>query len=318
MPEIIADRIKEVTTGTGVGTLTLQGAPVGYRPFAAVGTVGDTFHGAIVAINAKGEPTGAWEVGYYTLTDGNAILRTRVDASSNGGQPVDFASDVKEVFIDVTARQVQALTQVQYRERRIEYFGGNDIWGFNGSAGGGRVTTTHPMAFAAALPGNPPYGVFNEAVPGMRTDQVLAGTDGLHPNWQYFMTVESTADIIILSLGIADMQAGRTQQAFRTDLETIIQIAKDAGKAVIVEITHKTNLALTSQYGQATYDAAIAKSCPYIDQWTYWDTYMTTNGVALTALCPDGVNPTPTFHIQKGQYAAQVFPTLSLPAPTPI
>ncbi len=318
MPEIIADRIKEVTTSRGTGTLTLQGAPVGFRPFAAVGAVGDTFHGAIVAINAQGQPTGAWEVGYYTLTTGNAVLRTRIDASSNGGQPVDFAGDVKEVFIDVTARQLQAVSSAQYLERRVEYFGGNDIWGFDGSAGSGRVATTHVQAFAAALPGNPPFGVFNEAVPGMRTDQVLAGTDGLHPPWQYFMTVESTADIIILSLGIADMQAGRTQQQFRTDLAQIIDIAQAAGKFVVLEITHRTNLALAAAYGQAVYDEAIAQGVPYIDQYTYWDNYMTTNGIALTALCPDGINPTPTFHIQKGQYAAQVFPTLSLPAPTPI
>lgn len=318
MAEIIADRVKEVTTSAGTGTLLLQGAPTGFRPFSSVGTIGDTFHGAIVSVNAKGQPTGAWEVGYYTLTSSNGVLRTRIDASSNANQPVDFGSEIKEVFIDVTAKQIEAISTPMYATRRIEYVGGNEVWGFDGAAGTGRVATTAVAAFAAALPSTPPFGVYNEGVAGMRTDALIAGTDGLHPAWSYFCTTESTADIFIISLGIADMAAGRTQQAFRADLESIIQTAQDAGKFVIVEITHKTNLALTSEYGQATYDAATTKGCQIIDQWTHWSDYMTADSVALTTLCPDGVNPNQQFYTMKGQYAAQVFKTLTLPAATPL
>jgi lysophospholipase L1-like esterase len=316
--EVIADRVKETTTSTGAGSLVLRGAAIGYRAFASVMSVGDTFHGAIVAINSKGAPTGDWETGYYTYGAGNTILRTRVDASSANNAAVAFGADTKEVFIDVISKQIEAVTTPMFGSRRVEYFGGNDIWGYNGTAGGGRVTVTQVQAFAAALPSTPPFEIANEAVLGMRADALLAGTDGLHPAWSYFMTVESTADIIILSLGIADLAAGRTQQEFRADLAQIITIAQDAGKFVILENTHRTMYDRTYYYAQAVYDESIAKGVPQIDQSTHWYDYQLANNLPLTALCPDGVNPSPEFHIMKGQYAAEVFRTLSLPAPAPL
>jgi lysophospholipase L1-like esterase len=316
--EVIADRVKEISTSTGTGPLVLGGAPTAYRTFASVMSVGDTFHGAIVAINSRGQPTGAWETGYYTFGVGNTILRTRIDASSSNNQAVAFGVDAKEIFIDVTSRQIEAVSSPMYQSRRIEYVGGNEVWGYNGAAGGGRVAVTAVQAFAAALPSTPPFDVANEGVLGMRADALLAGTDGLHPAWSYFMSVESTADIIILSLGIADLAAGRTQQQFRADLAQIITIALDAGKFVVLENTHRTSYDRTYYYAQAVYDESIAKGVPQIDHSTHWYDYQLANNLPLTALCPDGVNPSPEFYLMKGQYAAEVFRTLSLPAPKPV
>jgi hypothetical protein len=107
MAEIIEDRVQETTTSVGTGNISLAGAVSSYRSFASVCAIGDQFYGTIVAVDANGAPTGAWECGHYTYSAVSTITRTSVTSSSNNGAAVNFAAGVKRVFIDLTAAQVK-------------------------------------------------------------------------------------------------------------------------------------------------------------------------------------------------------------------
>lgn len=112
MAEIIEDRVKETTISTGTGAITLAGAMLGFRTFASVCAVNDTFHAGIVAVDANGNPTGAWEIGYYTYSATNTITRTSVRASSNANALVNFAAGTKQIFLDLPAYQIKSFATV--------------------------------------------------------------------------------------------------------------------------------------------------------------------------------------------------------------
>jgi hypothetical protein len=94
MALVIADRVKETTTTTGTGTVTLLGASAGYQSFAAIGNANTTFY--CIAAQTGTE----WEVGIGTYTSsGTTLARTTVLSSSNSGSLVNFSAGTKDVFV---------------------------------------------------------------------------------------------------------------------------------------------------------------------------------------------------------------------------
>ena len=78
MALILADRVKETTTTTGTGTVTLAGAVTGYQSFTAIGDGNTTYY--TIASQSNSE----WEVGIGTYTSsGTTLSRTTVLSSSN-------------------------------------------------------------------------------------------------------------------------------------------------------------------------------------------------------------------------------------------
>ena len=99
MALVVADRVKETTTTTGTGAITLAGAEVNFVAFSSVLSDGDTTYYAIVDDSNQD-----FEVGLGTYaTSGNTLTRTTVLASSNGGSAVDLSAGSKEVFITYPA-----------------------------------------------------------------------------------------------------------------------------------------------------------------------------------------------------------------------
>lgn len=97
MALIISDRVKELTTTSGTGTITLTGAPAGFASFSVVGN-GNTCYYAIIG------PT-EWEVGQGTYTSsGTTLSRDTVYTSSNSNQKVSFSAGTKEVFLTYPAK----------------------------------------------------------------------------------------------------------------------------------------------------------------------------------------------------------------------
>jgi hypothetical protein len=98
MALVLADRVKETTTTTGTGTVTLLGASTGFQSFAVVGTGNTTYY------TIAGQTTSEWEVGIgtYTLV-GTLLARTTVLASSNAGSAVNFSAGTKDVFVTYPA-----------------------------------------------------------------------------------------------------------------------------------------------------------------------------------------------------------------------
>jgi hypothetical protein len=105
MAFITADRVKDTSTTTGTGNITVSGAaPFGYRTFSTVLSVNDTFYYAI-----QGQATAEWEIGVGTYASSNQFARTTVLASSASGSAVSFSSGTKNVFITLAATRTLQL-----------------------------------------------------------------------------------------------------------------------------------------------------------------------------------------------------------------
>jgi hypothetical protein len=92
MALVISDRVKETTTTTGTGTVTLAGAVTGFRTFGSVLSINDTTYYAIVS-------SSEFEVGIGTFTSSTTLTRDTVLSSSNSNLKVDFGAGSKNVFI---------------------------------------------------------------------------------------------------------------------------------------------------------------------------------------------------------------------------
>jgi hypothetical protein len=94
MTLVLKDRVKEQTTTTGTGTVTLGGAVSGFESFSAVGN-GNTTYYAIVHQTAD-----EWEVGLGTYTAAGTLLsRDTILESTNSDAAVNFSAGTKDVFV---------------------------------------------------------------------------------------------------------------------------------------------------------------------------------------------------------------------------
>ena len=100
MALIVKDRVRETSTTTGTGTITLAGAVSGFQSFSVIGD-GNTTYYTIVDATA-----GEWEVGVGTYTlSGTTLQRNQVLESSSGGALINFASNTKDVFVTYPAEK---------------------------------------------------------------------------------------------------------------------------------------------------------------------------------------------------------------------
>ena len=98
----VNDRVKETSTTTGTGTLSLAGALTGFQTFVAgIGNSNTTYY-AIVHESAN-----EFEVGIGTVTDASpdTLSRTTILESSNSDSAVNFSSGTKTVFCTLPAEK---------------------------------------------------------------------------------------------------------------------------------------------------------------------------------------------------------------------
>lgn len=99
------DRVKETSTTTGTGALSLGGAVSGFRAFSSVYSNADTFYYSITDLSGPN-----WEVGLGTYTSsGNKLTRTTVLSSSNAGSLVNFTSGSLLAWVDLPAAALSNL-----------------------------------------------------------------------------------------------------------------------------------------------------------------------------------------------------------------
>lgn len=109
---LVKDRVKDTSTTTGTGALTLSGtAPTGYQAFS-VYTVGDTFPYVI-----QHQSAAEWEVGEGSYSASNTLTRTLVKASSNSGAAVNLSAGTKDVWVDWPAHRVASPGQILAQAR---------------------------------------------------------------------------------------------------------------------------------------------------------------------------------------------------------
>ena len=101
MALILKDRVKETTSTTGTGAISLGGAVANFQAFSAVLSDTDTTYYAIIDVTNSD-----YEVGLGTYSSGgNTLARTTILESSNGGSAVNFGAGSKNVFIAYPAEK---------------------------------------------------------------------------------------------------------------------------------------------------------------------------------------------------------------------
>jgi len=94
MALVLKDRVKETTTTTGTGTVTLAGAVTDYQAFSVIGDGNTTFYAITLSTSDE------WEVGIGTYTSsGTTLSRDTILSSSNSGSAVNFSAGTKDVFV---------------------------------------------------------------------------------------------------------------------------------------------------------------------------------------------------------------------------
>ena len=99
MALVLNDRVKETTTTTGTGTLTLGGAVTGFETFGSgIGNSNTTYYAVTLPGSAE------FEVGLGTLnSDSSTIARTTIISSSNSDSAVNFSAGTKTIFCTIPA-----------------------------------------------------------------------------------------------------------------------------------------------------------------------------------------------------------------------
>lgn len=93
---VINDRVKETTSTTGTGTVTLSGAQLGFQSFSSgIGSSNSTYY--TIALGNE------WEVGIGTVTNATTFTRDSVISSSNASSLVSFSTGVKDIFCALPA-----------------------------------------------------------------------------------------------------------------------------------------------------------------------------------------------------------------------
>jgi hypothetical protein len=136
MALVLADRVQDVTTTTGTGTITLANTPpTGFQSFAVIGNGNTTYYTIYGGNN--------WEVGIGTYTSiGTTLSRDTVLASSNSGSLVSFGSGDKAVFVTYPA------------EKSVNEDAAGNV---NISVTGNAATATRATNLAAGAAGSVPY-----------------------------------------------------------------------------------------------------------------------------------------------------------------
>jgi hypothetical protein len=98
MAIVVKDRVRESTTTTGTGTITLAGADPGFQAFSVLGDGAETYYAII------GGSEFEVGVGTYTLS-GTTLSRDTILESSNSGSAVNFSAGTKSVFVTQPAER---------------------------------------------------------------------------------------------------------------------------------------------------------------------------------------------------------------------
>ena len=95
MSLVLADRVRQTTTSTGTGTITLDGSVDGFQSFTVIGNNNTTYY----TISGGTQ----WEVGIGTYFSGT-LARTTIISSSTGSI-LNLAAGAKDVFVSYPAEK---------------------------------------------------------------------------------------------------------------------------------------------------------------------------------------------------------------------
>jgi hypothetical protein len=162
MALVTGDRVRDTSTTTGTGALTVSGtAPTGYRTFSAVCATNDTFLYFISHQTAN-----EWECGLATYSAANTVTRTTVLASSNAGSAVSLSAGTKDVVLTQTCERMAIKRDISFGDDTTLYRDASSILaladqGAPASAAALRVYNTTDQVVTGTAPTNYERGVFD-------------------------------------------------------------------------------------------------------------------------------------------------------------
>lgn len=147
MPLVYANLVKETTTATGTGALTLLGAVSGFFPFSTIGNLNTCKY-------EVEDATGNKEVGQGTYTlSSNTLSRDSVETSTNGNSLVNFGPGTKTVHLDVPASFFTAIPNSNLANSSLTVTAGSGLSGGGAASLGGAVALTANVTSVAGRMG---------------------------------------------------------------------------------------------------------------------------------------------------------------------
>jgi len=232
MALVLADRVKDSTTSTGTGTITLANSPpTGFQSFATIGNGNTTYY----TISGGSE----WEVGIGTYTSsGTTLSRDTIFSSSNSGSLVNFSAGVKDVFVTLPSQRSYG---IPFSTKTTTYTASPNE-GILANTSGGAFTITlpaSPVAGTQVIVGdaNNTWGTNNLTlarngstieglsedlvcdITGVNVQLIYSGT-----TWQVFAQVGASATNALTTASI-----GVTVQAYDADLQAIAALSGTSG-----------------------------------------------------------------------------------------
>jgi lysophospholipase L1-like esterase len=195
----------------------------------------------------------------------------------------------------------------------IEYYGDSTIWGLKSGTTDVQVATPAPTAFLGSLPSSPMQRVINKGVNGTTACDLLNGNTllGIETNWQTQMA-NSSATVVIINDAINDSGVnGESIDTYKSCLSNLATIASGRGKKVIFETPNPVDRNGLDTYVTAMKEVAFEMNIPVIDQFQNLKKSLDAGTITIREMCPDGTHPSDQVYIQKGQFAASVFRTLT-------
>lgn len=142
------------------------------------------------------------------------------------------------------------------------------------------------------------YTVANFGVNGNSAEKMWGGTDGVNPALTTWLGAGlSTYDILIVNL-CANDPSDQTTTEYETNLNSIVDAIRAAGKYVILQTPNQTDYdAIIAPYKTKLTAVATAKSVPVLDVYQFCVDYRAANSLSsVYKIVPDGSHPQQTFY----------------------
>jgi hypothetical protein len=101
------DRLRQVSTTTGVGNFVLGAAPLSFFPISSIFAMNVDFAYTAEGLDAGGDLDGQVEMGVGHLNGSGQLVRSLVTRSSNANALVNFTSSSLRVFVALTAEGIE-------------------------------------------------------------------------------------------------------------------------------------------------------------------------------------------------------------------
>lgn len=285
MALVIADRVRETSTTTGTGTLTLDGAVTGFRTFGSAIGSGNTCYYTIT-LGAD------YEIGLGTVGTGT-LARTTVLKSSNSNSAVNFGAGTKDVFVTYTAEKAVTTDGSETLTNKTIAFGSNtltDVASTNTSQ-----TITAAKTFRAA------NAIRSEAA-STQDAIVVAGRAGGTSSYAVTLTPATLSSNTTLTLPnvtdtVATIGAAQTftaTQTFSGSSSALAMVLNDAAEVATTSATAAT--------GTINYDVTTQSVLYYTSNasanWTV--NFRGSSGTSLNTLMSTGQSVTVAFLVTQG------------------